>query len=125
VFKGYDFKHKRVFAVLNVAVTVLYVTSETIALYCLEQKWTGKAEDVAIVKWNLFSTIIYAALMMEASGTLALSLIFEQFDTEVVNQIKAGKLYSGKKVMELPEVREELPIVEEEKENDVFNIGSG
>ena len=62
---------------------------------------------------------------MEASGTLALSLIFEQFDTEVVNQIKAGKLYSGKKVMELPEVREELPIVEEEKENDVFNIGSG
>ena len=89
VFKGYDFTHKRVMAVFNVIVTVLYVTSETVALYCLEKKFTDTATgkkyfdnffiflDVAIVKWNLFSTIIYAVLMIEASGTLALSLILD------------------------------------------------
>ena len=88
VFRGYDFTHKKVCAVISFTITVIYCVSETIALYCLEQTFTnaktGKKHlcanldlDKAIMKWNLFSSIIYSVMMMEASGSLILNLILD------------------------------------------------
>ena len=103
VFRGYDLTHKKVFAVVSFVVTLLYCTSETIALYCLEQTFTnattGKFHspanffiDTSIMKWNLFSSIIYAVMMMEASGSLMLNMVLDQFATSMMLQAKITQL---------------------------------
>ena len=77
IFKGYDQKHKQFFAFFNSFITIVYVVQMCIALYCLERKFTNFEEDRAIIQWNLFSTLIYLCLIMEASGGLMLSMILD------------------------------------------------
>ena len=73
-------------AIFNAIVTTIYVVSIILALYYLEQKYTNNEEDKLIVHWALFSTLLYAVLMMEQAGSLVLSLIFNQFSVEMINQ---------------------------------------
>ena len=65
LFHAYDSSLKRGLAIFNVIVTIVYVVSIIFALYYLEQKYTNKEEDKIIVHWALFSTLLYAVLMME------------------------------------------------------------
>ena len=48
-------------------------------------------EDKIIVHWALFSTLLYAVLMMEQAGSLMLNIIFNQFSTEMINQQMVSK----------------------------------
>ena len=70
LFNSYDSKCKWWLSVINVFFTIAYVGSSIVALYYLEQKHTNNQDDRMIVHWVLFSTLCYAALMMEQSGTL-------------------------------------------------------
>jgi hypothetical protein len=92
IFKGYDHKHKQFFVIYNCFVTLVYVIQMCVALYCLEQKFTNNQEDKAIIQWNLFSSLIYLCLIMEASGSLVLNLVLDQFNMEVVSQVNASKM---------------------------------
>ena len=65
IFFSYDSNIKRVIAIFNAVVTIIYVVSIILALYYLEQKYTNNEEDKVIVHWALFSTLLYAVLMME------------------------------------------------------------
>ena len=78
-------------AIFNAIVTTIYVVSIILALYYLEQKYTNNEEDKLIVHWALFSTLLYAVLMMEQAGSLVLSLIFNQFSVEMINQQMVSK----------------------------------
>ena len=84
VFYSYDSRLNRFFGIFNAIITFMFVVSSILALYFLEQKFTNNAEDKVIVHWALFSTIIYLALMMPASGSLILDLICNQFSTEMI-----------------------------------------
>lgn len=76
LFNSYDSKFKRILAIFNAVITFAFVVSSILALYFLEQKYTNNEDDKQIVQWVLFSTLCYAALMMEQSGSLVLSLVF-------------------------------------------------
>lgn len=86
LFNSYDSGLKRFMGVFNAIITFIYVVSSILALYYLEQTYTNNEDDKRIVHWALFSTLIYAGLMMQQSGSLVLDLIFEQFSTEMINQ---------------------------------------
>ena len=86
MFHSYDSSLKRGLAIFNAIMTTIYVVSIILALYYLEQKYTNNEEDKLIVHWALFSTLLYAVLMMEQAGSLVLTLIFNQFSVEMINQ---------------------------------------
>ena len=91
IFNCYDSSIKRAMAIFNALVTIVYVVSLILALYYLEQKYTNNEEDKIIVHWALFSTLLYAVLMMEEAGSMMLSIIFNQFSTEMINQQMVSK----------------------------------
>jgi len=91
IFHSYDSPLKRGMAIFNAIVTTIYVVSIILALYYLEQKYTNNEEDKLIVHWALFSTLLYAVLMMEQAGSLVLTLIFNQFSVEMINQQMVSK----------------------------------
>ena len=85
LFYCFDSQIKRALAIFNAVVTIIYVVSIILVLYYLEQTYTNNTEDKIIVHWALFSTLLYAVLMMEESGSLMLNLVFNQFSTEMIN----------------------------------------
>ena len=91
IFYCYDSNIKRAIAIFNAVVTIIYVVSIILALYYLEQKYTNNEEDKIIVHWALFSTLVYAVLMMEQAGSLTLNIIFNQFSIEMINQQMVSK----------------------------------
>ena len=91
LFYCFDSQIKRALGIFNAIVTIIYVVSIILALYYLEQKYTNNEEDKLIVHWALFSTLLYAVLMMEQAGSLMLNLIFNQFSTEMINQQMVSK----------------------------------
>ena len=91
IFNCYDSSIKRALAIFNAIITIVYVVSIILALYYLEQKYTNNEEDKIIVHWALFSTLLYAVLMMEEAGSMMLSIIFNQFSTEMINQQMVSK----------------------------------
>ena len=91
LFYCFDSHLKRAMGIFNCVVTIIYVVSIILALYYLEQKYTNNEEDKLIVHWALFSTLLYAVLMMEQAGSLTLGIIFNQFSTEMINQQMVSK----------------------------------
>jgi hypothetical protein len=98
LFYCYDSKIKQCTAVLAVVATFGFFISLPIALYCLELAFTNRKEgkqfekliclDAQIVRWLLFSGLIYCVFMMEFIGSMFNTLIFGHLLPDMIDEVQ-------------------------------------
>jgi hypothetical protein len=84
---------------LAVVATFSFFISLPIALYCLELAFTNRKEgktpsknltclDAKIVRWLLFSGLIYCVFMMEFIGSMFNTLIFGHLLPDMIDEVQ-------------------------------------
>lgn len=86
IFYCYDSSIKRIFAVVNMVATIGLFISVVAGLLAFEKAQLSKKEDNRIVRWLLFSGLIYCVLMMEFTGSLFTTLLFSHLMPDMIDE---------------------------------------